>query len=207
MFDIISSLIVLIIISPLLLAIALLIKLSDKGPIFFSQRRIGQSFKPFNLLKFRTMVVNADKMGPSITSKDDPRITKMGRLLRKAKLDEFPQLLNVLKGDMSLVGPRPEVERYVRIFRNDYEDILKVKPGITDYAAIEFRDEEAVLRRYDNPEEAYVNEVLPKKISFYKKYICEVSFFTDIKLIFITFNKVITGVAERTASGSNIHSS
>ena len=119
------------------------------------------------------------------------RITVSGRFLRRYKLDEFPQLINVFIGDMSLVGPRPEVPRYVELFQNDYPDILKVKPGITDYAAIEFRDEEEVLKKYNNPEEGYVREVLPKKIEHYKKYIRERGLCTDLKLIFRTILKII----------------
>jgi len=123
------------------------------------------------LFKFRSMVMNAPEKGPAITIGGDPRITKIGRFLRKTKLDELPQLINVLNGDMSIVGPRPEVEKYVEMFKDDYKVILQVKPGITDYATIEFRDEEDVLKKFQNPEDGYIKEVLPKKIELYKKYI------------------------------------
>ncbi len=193
LFDFFASLIGIIILSPMFLIIAILIKLYDRGPVFFKQKRIGQNFKPFYIYKFRTMIVNAEKMGPSITKGGDPRITPLGRVLRKFKLDEFPQLFNVLKGEMSLVGPRPEVEKYVNLFKEEYKQILQVKPGITDYASIYFRDEEAILKNYVNPEEGYVKEVLPQKIKFYKKYLKDISFFTDLRLIFLTFWRIIYG--------------
>lgn len=137
------------------------------------------------------MVADAPKKGPTITAGGDPRITKIGRFLRKTKIDELPQLFNVLKGDMSIVGPRPEVERYVEMFRDDYESVLSVKPGITDYATIEFRDEEGVLKKYADAEMGYIKEVLPLKIQLYKRYIRNKGFFTDLKLIFLTFWKII----------------
>jgi len=189
-FDILASLSGLIILSPLLLLIGLLIKLTDRGPVFFTQVRIGQDFKPFRLIKFRSMVVNADKMGALVTGGNDPRITPIGKFLRKTKLDELPQLINVLKGDMSLVGPRPEVAKYIDPYREEYREILQVKPGITDYAAIEYRNEEEVLKQYKDPEEGYIKEVLPAKIDLYRKYISEISFFTDIKLIFQTLLRI-----------------
>ncbi len=190
-FDLVASLCGLVALSPLFLLTALFIKLSDGGPVFYRQSRIGRRFKPFLLLKFRTMVVDADKSGTSITTKGDRRITPVGRFLRKAKIDELPQLLNVLLGDMSIVGPRPEVAKYVEMFRNDhYNEILTIKPGITDYAAVEFRDEEAVLTAFSSPEEGYVKEVLPHKIALYKKYLREMSLCTDLKLIFQTLWRI-----------------
>lgn len=192
-FDIIASSVGLLFLAPLFIIIPLIIKLSDRGPIFFKQKRVGQNFKPFLLIKFRTMLVNADKLGPMITKGDDYRITKIGKFLRKTKLDELPQLINVLKGDISLVGPRPEVEKYVKLFESDYKEILKLKPGITDYASIEFRNEESILKKYDDIEKGYVNWVLPKKIELYKKYLCDVGFFTDIILIFKTIVKIMRG--------------
>ena len=189
--DILASLFGLIILSPFLLFITLLIKLSDPGPAFFTQIRIGQDFKPFRLIKFRSMVVDADRMGALVTSGDDPRITRIGRFLRKTKLDELPQLINVLRGDMSLVGPRPEVAKYIDVYRDDYKEILQVRPGITDYGAIEYRHEEEVLKQYKDPEEGYIKEVLPAKIKLYRKYISEVSFFTDMRLIFRTILHII----------------
>lgn len=136
-------------------------------------------------------MADAPKKGPAITTGGDPRITKVGRFLRKTKIDELPQLINVFKGDMSIVGPRPEVEKYVEMFKYDYQCVLKVKPGITDYATIEFRDEESVLKNYSDPEVGYIKEVLPRKIELYKRYITDKSFFTDMKLIFLTLWKII----------------
>lgn len=161
-FDLIASLIGLIVLSPLFLITALLVKLGDGGPVFYRQSRVGRDFEPFQLYKFRTMAVDADRGGTLITAKGDRRITPIGRVLRKTKLDELPQLMNVVKGDMSIVGPRPEVANYVEIFRDEhYNEILSIRPGITDYAAIEFRDEESVLRNFPSPEEGYIKVVLP----------------------------------------------
>ncbi|NPA40339.1 MAG: sugar transferase [Thermodesulfobacteria bacterium] len=190
-FDFVVTSIGLLCLLPFFCIIGGLIKLQDKGPIFFKQKRVGKNFKPFYIYKFRTMIVNAEKLGPLVTKGEDPRITPIGKFLRKFKIDELPQLINVLKGEMSLVGPRPEVPKYVEIFKKDYENILKVKPGITDYASIYFRDEEEVLKNYPNPEEGYIKEVLPQKIKFYYKYLNEISFLTDLKLIFLTFWKII----------------
>jgi lipopolysaccharide/colanic/teichoic acid biosynthesis glycosyltransferase len=191
LFDLISSFLALCCFLPLFLIIALLIKTNSVGPIFFSQKRIGKNFKQFNLYKFRSMVVDASQKGLFITASGDPRITEIGKFLRKTKMDELPQLFNVLKGDMSIVGPRPEVLKYVNMFRDAYKEILKIKPGITDFATIEFSDEERVLKKYSNPEEGYVKEILPRKIELYKKYIKQMSFLTDIKLILLTLWKIV----------------
>ena len=185
-FDFIASLLGLIVLSPLFLVIAILIKLDDGGSIFFRQTRVGQYGKLFKIYKFRTMVENAEKLGAQVTKGDDPRITRVGRFLRKYKLDELPQLINVLKGEMSLVGPRPEVPKFVKLFEEDYKEILQVKPGITDYASLEFKDENELLKGAENPEEVYIREILPKKIEYYKRYLKEISFTTDLKLIFKT---------------------
>jgi lipopolysaccharide/colanic/teichoic acid biosynthesis glycosyltransferase len=178
----------LVVLSPVLLAAAAAVVLLDPGPVFFRHERIGLGFKPFFVLKFRTM--RAGGGGPAITTGGDPRVTAVGRLLRKTKLDELPQLLNVLRGDMSLVGPRPEVAKYVELFRADYAEILSVRPGITDFAAIEYRDEEAVLRGHADPEKAYVETVLPDKIRLYRRYLAEMSLATDLKLVLGTFLKI-----------------
>jgi len=191
LFDLTVSFAGLVVLSPVFLVITLLIKLTDKGPVFFKQTRMGECFKPFMLIKFRSMVVNADKIGLAITTKEDPRITGIGRFLRKTKLDELPQLFNVLKGEMSFVGPRPEVAKYVELFRDEYREILKVKPGITDFATIEFRDEEGILNKYDKPDDGYCREILPRKIELYKKYIKEKSFLTDVKLILLTLREIV----------------
>ena len=185
-FDFIASLLGLIVLSPLFLVVAILIKLDDGGSVFFRQTRVGQYGKPFKIYKFRTMVENAEKLGAQVTKGDDPRITRVGRFLRKYKLDELPQLINVLKGEMSLVGPRPEVPKFVKLFEEDYKEILQVKPGITDYASLEFKDENELLKGAENPEEVYIREILPKKIEYYKRYLKEISFTTDLKLIFKT---------------------
>ncbi|MEF3254239.1 MAG: sugar transferase [Deferribacterales bacterium] len=189
--DIVISIIGLIVLLPFFIVIGVLIKVDSKGPILFRQIRVGKDFKPFFLYKFRTMIVGADKIGPLVTRDYDPRITKIGRFLRKTKLDELPQLFNVLMGDMSVVGPRPEVEKYVEAKKDDYKFIITIKPGITDYAAIEFTDEEEILAKYENIDEGYIKEILPKKIELYKRYIKEVSFMVDMKIIAMTLYKII----------------
>jgi len=190
-FDLVSAACGVLLLSPVFLLGVLAVKLSGPGPVLFSHRRVGLNFKPFFTYKFRTMVADAYKNGSAITSSGDVRITPIGRFLRKTKLDELPQLFNVLKGDMSLVGPRPEVEQYVEMFREDYKTILSVRPGITDYAAIEYRNEEVVLARYADPQKAYAKEVLPAKIALYKVYILDQSFFTDLKILIRTLGKIV----------------
>ena len=189
-FDLIASIFSLIILAPLFLIVALLIKIGSKGPVFFVQKRVGKDFKEFNLYKFRSMVADAPKKGLQITSTDDPRITKIGRILRKTKLDELPQLINVIKGDMSLVGPRPEVNKYVDLKKDEYKKVLSVRPGITDLAAIEFVNEEEILSKFDDKEKAYIEKILPQKIALYNKYIDSISFLEDIRIILKTL-KVI----------------
>ena len=190
-FDLFLSSIGLIILSPLFFFISILVKLDSKGPIFFKQVRIGYKWKKFYVCKFRTMIENAEKVGERLTSNNDIRITKIGRLLRKYKIDEFPQLINVFKGEMSFVGPRPELPEYVEVFRNDYDYILKVKPGITDFASIKFRDESKLINNSKNAENIYINEILPKKIKMYKKYVKNNSLKLDIYLIILTIFYII----------------
>lgn len=190
LFDIVVSSLGLVLLSPLMTGAALLIKLDSKGPIFFRQERIGKRFVPFRIYKFRTMVQDAPQKGGPITFGDDPRVTRVGRFLRKAKMDELPQLINVLKGEMSLVGPRPEVRPYVELFPKDYEEILKVRPGITDLASLKYRDEAATLERAENPEDEYLRRVLPDKIRLAKEYINKASFSFDLKLILRTIFKL-----------------
>lgn len=180
-----------VLLSPLMLLSAFAVMAASRGPLIFSHKRVGRGFSPFYAYKFRTMVHGADKSGSYVTAGGDSRITSVGRLLRKTKLDELPQLFNVLAGDMSLVGPRPEVERYVQLFRGDYSEILRIRPGITDYAAIEFRDEESVLAGYEDHEKAYREEILPAKIRLYKKYLEDISFFTDLKILISTVGRVL----------------
>jgi len=189
-FDIIASIIGIILLLPVFVIIGLWVKLSSKGSIFFVQKRVGKDFKEFNLYKFRSMVVGAEKRGPGITSKDDERVTKVGRFIRSTKIDELPQLFNVLKGDMSLVGPRPELKKFVDAKKEEYKKVLSIKPGITDNAAIEFRDEENIMSRYEDKEKAYIDIVLPQKIKFYYKYLDNVSFTNDIKLILKTLRVI-----------------
>ncbi|GAA0758151.1 sugar transferase [Clostridium sartagoforme] len=185
-FDFIASLIGCIILTPVYVIIALLIKLTSKGPIFFKQKRIGRYGNEFNILKYRTMVVNAERIGRQITIGNDSRVTRIGYFLRKYKLDELPQLINVLKGDMSLVGPRPEVPKYVELYNENQKRVLEVRPGITDYASIEYRDENSILGNVKNPEEYYINIIMPHKIDLNMKYIENNNIFIDIAIIFKT---------------------
>ncbi len=182
-FDVVVSLAGLIVLSPLLAIVAVLIKCTSTGPVLFRQERVGRRFQPFRINKFRTMVADAARHGPQITSGADPRITRVGRLLRKSKIDELPQLINVLVGDMSFVGPRPELAKYVAMFRGDYEEILSVRPGITDLASLKYRDEAALLGQAADPEAAYVSRILPDKIALAKEYIRRRSFWFDVSLI------------------------
>src|SRR5262249_55066954 len=152
-------------VSPVLAVAALAVRVDSPGPILFKQQRIGRNFRPFWMYKFRTMVVDAPKRGGPLTAGADPRITRVGRWLRKSKIDELPQLVNVLVGDMSLVGPRPEVPKFVELFRDDYAYVLTVRPGLTDPASVKYRDEAALLAGSSDPEREYVERILPDKIA------------------------------------------
>lgn len=186
-FDVAASAGGLLLLAPVLAASAIAVRLTSKGPAFFLQERVGRNFKPFRIVKFRTMVVDAPKLGGPLTQGSrDPRITAVGRFLRKSKIDELPQLWNVLKGEMSLVGPRPEVAKYVEMFRDDYAEILSIRPGITDPASIKYRNEAAELEKGPDPETAYVERILPDKIALAKQYLRDSSFFYDLKLLFQT---------------------
>jgi lipopolysaccharide/colanic/teichoic acid biosynthesis glycosyltransferase len=176
---------------------ALLIKLDSRGPVFFKQKRVGKDFRPFSIYKFRTMVVDAERKGSLVTISEDPRITRAGHFLRMSKMDELPQLINVLKGDMSLVGPRPEVTRYVEMFRTDYEEILTVRPGITDLASLKYRDESAILAAAKDPDREYVTRILPEKIQLAKQYIRQASFLSDVRLILKTLFKIVVYEPEK----------
>ena len=189
-FDIILSLFGLIILLPFMLIIAILIKLDSKGPVFFKQVRVTKSGREFKIFKYRTMRVGSDKYSQITVGKDN-RITKIGVFLRKYKLDEIPQLINVLLGDMSLVGPRPEVPKYVALYTEGQKEILKVRAGITDYASIEFSDENDLLASEEDPEKAYIEKIMPKKIELNKKYLSEISILTDIKIILLTIKKIL----------------
>lgn len=190
-FDTVCSSIGLAILSPLFLIVAIAIKLNSKGPVFFKQKRVGQYGETFYIYKFRTMVNDAEKLGKQITVGGDNRITSVGKFLRKYKLDELPQLINVVKGDMSLVGPRPEVPRYVNLYTATQRKVFEVKPGITDIASIEYRNENDILQGVENPEEYYINVIMPHKLSLNMKYMENISVLRDIKIIFQTIIKCL----------------
>lgn len=189
-FDIVISFVGLLILFPFILIIALLIKIDSKGSVFFKQVRVTKNAREFKIFKYRTMRVGSDKYSQITVGKDN-RITKVGAFLRKYKLDEIPQLINVLIGDMSLVGPRPEVPKYVALYTDEQKEILKVRAGITDYASIEFSDENDLLASEEDPEKAYIEKIMPKKIELNKKYISEISILTDIKIILLTIKKIL----------------
>ncbi|WP_310737120.1 sugar transferase [Parvicella tangerina] len=186
-FDILFSLIILTLGLPFFILIALLILLTSKGGVFFKQERIGLHQQPFDLFKFRTMKPNAESKGQITVGGRDPRITKIGYFLRKFKLDEFPQLINILKGEMSVVGPRPEVRKYVELYNQEQLKVLSVKPGLTDFASIEYIDENELLGKSDDPEKTYIEEVMPAKLQLNQKYIQNQSFLLDLKLVLKTF--------------------
>jgi len=190
LFDIIASFFGLLILSPFLIILAIAIIVESKGGVFYMQTRVGKNNKDFRLYQFRSMAVGSDKKG-LLTIGKDSRITKVGHFIRNYKLDEFAQLLNVLKGDMSLVGPRPEVRKYVDLYNKEQMEVLNVKPGITDYASIEYFDENQILGASNNPEKTYIEEVMPHKLELNKKYIQNPSLYHDIKLIFKTLKKII----------------
>jgi lipopolysaccharide/colanic/teichoic acid biosynthesis glycosyltransferase len=191
LFDILMSLIGIIILSPVFILISLLIKLDSKGPVMFKQIRVGRGERNFKILKFRTMVTDAEQKGAQITVGRDSRITRVGHFLRKSKLDEIPQLINVLKGDMSLVGPRPEVPKYTRYYNSSQKRIFEIRPGITDLASIKYRDENEILAKSDRPEETYIEEIMVDKLKLNLQYLSEMSLLTDIKIIFMTLLKII----------------
>ena len=191
LFDLFFSLIGVIILSPLLLVLAILIKISSPGPVFYRGIRAGKNGKNFKIFKFRTMVVNAEKMSGPSTALDDPRLTRIGKFLRKWKLDELPQLFNVIKGDMSLVGPRPEVLEYANLYQGEEKIVYRVKPGITDFASLWDIHEEEVLKGSPDPEKTYLEKIRPEKVRLQMKYVKEMSFWTDIKIIWRTFLKLI----------------
>ena len=191
LFDLLSSLIGVIILSPILLIIGLAIKLGSSGPILYHSLRIGKDKKSFNVYKFRTLVINADKIGGPSTSDDDPRLTKIGKFLRKYKLDELPQLFNVIKGEMSLVGPRPEVPEYAKLYKDKEQIVFSVKPGITDLASLWNDDEGAILKGNSDPEKTYLEQIRPEKVRLQIKYVKEKSFIGDLKIIFKTLKKIL----------------
>jgi len=186
LFDIAASGLGLLALGPGLILLAILIKLEDGGPVFYRGERVGRHGRGFRIFKFRTMVVHADRIGGPSASDSDPRITRIGRTLRRYKLDELPQLINVLKGEMSLVGPRPEVRHYTDQFTEEEQAILSVRPGISDWASIWNADEGALLAGAEDPEQIYATRIRPTKLRLQLKYVREQSFFTDLKIIFLT---------------------
>lgn len=191
LFDFACALIGIILLSPVMLVITILIKFSSKGSVLFKQKRVGLNERIFFIYKFRTMVVGAEKLGPKITIGKDARITKIGVILRKTKLDELPQLFNVLIGDMAIVGPRPEVPEYVGLYSTEIKKIvLSVRPGITDYASLVMIDENEILAQSADPKSAYINKIMPQKLDLAVKYIKEQSFFCDLSIIFQTLIKI-----------------
>ncbi len=190
-FDFVFSLIGLIILSPLFFVISLLIIFDSKGGVFYIQKRIGKKFKEFGIIKFRTMRPDSDKRGLLTVGGRDSRITKAGYFLRKYKLDELPQLINVFKGEMSFVGPRPEVKKYVDLYNEEQKKVLMVKPGITDNASIEFSNENEILGKYADAEKAYIEIVMPAKLNLNLNYINQQNFINDMKIILKTIFKIL----------------
>ena len=190
-FDFILSLVGLVVLAPIFIVLAIWIKIDSKGPVFYKQVRVGENGIDFGLFKFRSMVVDADKKGLITVGGRDPRITRSGYFIRKYKLDELPQLINVLVGDMSLVGPRPEVRKYVDLYTDEQQKVLSVKPGITDYASIEYMDENEILGKSRDPEKTYIEEIMPEKIKYNMKYIQNKNVSEYFKIIFLTLLKIV----------------
>ena len=191
LFDIIASGLGLLVLSPLFLILAIWIKLDSKGPVFYRQVRVGKDNKDFRIFKFRSMRVGSDKGSLVTIGGRDPRVTRSGYYIRKFKLDELPQLINVFVGDMSLVGPRPEVRHYVDYWTEEQKHVLDVRPGITDPASIKFRNENELMEQAEDPENYYINVIMQEKLKLYLDYVNHHSFWGDIKLIFQTFAVII----------------
>lgn len=191
LFDILVSFLLLIIISPLFIIFSIMIKLDSKGPVLFKQNRVTEYGRVFKIFKFRTMVENADKKGSQVTVENDSRITRMGKLLRKVRLDEIPQLINILIGDMSFVGTRPEVQKYVDLYTDEMKATLLMKAGVTSLASIKFKDEEKLLQVDGDIDKIYIEDVLPQKMQYNLEYLRKFNFFYDIKLMFMTLIAVI----------------
>ena len=189
--DILFSFFGLLYLSPLFIIVALWIIIDDPGPIFYRQQRVGKDGKDFGLLKFRSMRVGADKMSLITIGNRDPRVTRAGYYIRKFKIDELPQLWNVMIGDMSLVGPLPEVRRYVDLYTPEHRKVLSVRPGITDYASIEYIDENRLLAQSDDPDKTYIEEIMPAKIALNMRYINHQTYGEYLKIILLTLTKII----------------
>ena len=191
LFDILFSLFILLFFLPFGIVLSVLIILESKGGVFYKQERIGKNGNPFYLLKFRSMRTNADKLGKLTVGMRDPRITRIGYFIRKFKLDEFPQFINVLKGEMSIVGPRPDVKEYVDLYTAEQRTILLVKPGITDYASLEYFEESDLLAKSSHPEKTYIEEIMPAKIKLNQKYIANPTLLVDLKIVFLTAKRIL----------------
>lgn len=191
LFDIVVSFVILAVLSPFFLILAVVIKLDSKGPVFYRQVRVGRYNQNFKIFKFRTMVQDADRIGLALTVGEDPRITRVGRFIRKCRLDEFSQLLNVLSGSMSLVGPRPEVRKYVDAYTPEFMATLLIRPGITATSSIAFKDEDKILNSGGDPEQIYVEQILPPKMSYNLEYMKHISLWNDIKIMFQTVAAVL----------------
>lgn len=190
--DILMSLIVLVLFLPIGVVISVWILFESKGGVFYRQERIGKDGKPFWMLKFRSMRKDADKSGKLTVGMRDPRITRSGYFIRKYKLDEFPQFINVLKGEMSIVGPRPEVKEYTDLYNDEQRKILSVKPGITDYASLEYFKENELLGKAEDPQKTYIHEIMPAKIQLNLKYIENPGLIQDLKIMWRTFLKIVS---------------
>lgn len=197
LFDLVVSPFALILLSPILLFVAVLVKITSKGPVFFAQVRVGQNEKPFTIWKYRSMCFRAEELGPPITASGDPRITRLGAILRKWKLDELPQFWNVLKGDMSVVGPRPELPCHVVGYSIEQRRVLAVKPGITDLASLHYREEERLLKNNNDPERYYRETILPHKLALNVQYIERISLLQDLTLILSTMRSVLVFSGKR----------
>lgn len=191
LFDIVMSFIGLVLLSPIFLVIAIWIKLDSKGPVFYKQTRVGKDGKDFKIFKFRSMRQGSDKQGLITVGGRDPRVTNSGYYIRKYKLDEFPQLINVFLGDMSIVGPRPEVRKYVDLYTEEQLKVLSVRPGITDIASIKYRNENDLLEKAEDADKMYIEIIMPDKLKYNLEYINKKSFIYDIRLIFETLLRII----------------
>ena len=191
LFDIVMSFIGLVLLSPIFLVIAIWIKLDSKGPVFYKQTRVGKDSKDFKIFKFRSMRQGSDKQGLITVGGRDPRVTNSGYYIRKYKLDEFPQLINVFLGDMSIVGPRPEVRKYVDLYTEEQLKVLSVRPGITDIASIKYRNENELLEKAEDADKMYIEIIMPDKLKYNLEYINKKSFIYDIRLIFETLLRII----------------
>lgn len=192
-FDIICSLVGILFLLPIFLFISVAVLVNSGFPVFYFQTRVGKNNKDFKLYKFRTMYTDSDKKGLLTVGGRDPRVTPVGYYLRKFKLDELPQLFNVLFGSMSLVGPRPEVRKYVEMYDQDQKRVLEVKPGITDYASLEYINENEILAKSENPEQTYIHEIMPAKLKLNMRYINEAGLLTDLTIITRTVQKIVSG--------------